>query len=92
VTAPKIALAPSPMMIRSMTITPVLLIVPEPADRARNGRVACGRAAAGISVPWVLVTTRRATHYESVPMRCSRVQIPRELYVRRLLLVAIVGY
>ena len=25
----------------------------------------------------VLVATQRATHYESVPMRCSRVQSPR---------------
>ena len=33
----------------------------------------------------------RATHYESVPVRCSRVQRPPQLHVRRLLLVAIVG-
>jgi hypothetical protein len=39
----------------------------------------------------VLVVTQRPTHYEGVPVRCSRVQSPRQLHVRRLLLVAIVG-
>jgi hypothetical protein len=34
---------------------------------------------------------RRATHYEGVPVRCSRVQSLHELHVRRLLLVAVVG-
>jgi hypothetical protein len=33
----------------------------------------------------------RATHYESVPVRCSPVQSARKLHVRRWLLVAIVG-
>ena len=39
----------------------------------------------------VLVITQRPTHYEGVPVLCSRVQSPRKLYVRRLLLVVIVG-
>jgi len=39
----------------------------------------------------VLVTTRRATHYEGVTMRRSRVQSPRQLQVRWLLLAPIVG-
>jgi hypothetical protein len=38
------------------------------------------------------VTIQRPTHYEDVLVRCSRVQSLPKLHVRRLLLVAIVGY
>ncbi len=38
----------------------------------------------------VLVTTERATHYDGVLVRCSRVQTPRQLQVHRLLLRAAV--
>jgi hypothetical protein len=39
----------------------------------------------------VFVTNQRPTHCEGVLVRCSRVESPRELHVRRLLLVAIAG-
>ena len=39
----------------------------------------------------VLVIIQRPTHYEGVLVRCSQVQSPPELYVRRLLPVVIVG-
>jgi hypothetical protein len=44
---------------------------------------------AGVAGGWGI---RRSTHYEGVLVRCSRVQSPPKLHVRRLLLVAIVGY
>jgi hypothetical protein len=40
----------------------------------------------------VTASRSRAMHYESVPVRCSRVQSPRFLQVQRVLLAAIVGY
>ena len=58
-------------------------------QRARRLR---SRTTVGSLGALVLVTTQRPTHYEGVPMRCSRVQSPPQLHVRRLLLVAIVGY
>ena len=40
-------------------------------QRARRPR---SRTTAGTSAPLVLVATQRATHYEGVLVRCSRVQ------------------
>jgi hypothetical protein len=71
----------------------VTVIVPvSPADRARIGHARRLRSPAGFDLGGlVLVITQRATHYEGVLVRCSRVQSPRQLHVRRLPLVAIIG-
>ena len=65
-----------------------------PALTGRSGTqraLACGRARRLAPGALVLVTTERATHYEGVPVRCSRVQSPCQLHVRWLLLVVIIG-
>jgi hypothetical protein len=62
------------------------------SDRARSGHGVCCRARRLDLGALALVTAQRATHYESVLVRCSRVQRPPWLHVRRLQLVAIVGY
>jgi hypothetical protein len=71
----------------------VTVIAPvSPADRARSGHASVEVAYYGFDLgALVLVITQRATHYEGVPVRCSRVQSLRQLHVRRLLLAAIIG-